>query len=156
MRSVLHYCLHRENQSLPFLMPSWIRLSVVLLPCLLLVVVVNQQLLVWQLLELLLLGSVCNPLFFFLAHSLYFFLVTSEVQENESKCFFSCYWLLHILIAKVLLYRYSNIFVTAPSPENLKTLFEFIRKGFESLEYKVRSSSYVLNDLYTYCWFMIL
>ncbi|KAL2907286.1 RNA cytidine acetyltransferase 1 [Bienertia sinuspersici] len=31
---------------------------------------------------------------------------------------------------------YSNIFVTAPSPENLKTLFEFVRKGFESLEYK--------------------
>ncbi|XP_051114910.1 RNA cytidine acetyltransferase 1-like [Andrographis paniculata] len=31
---------------------------------------------------------------------------------------------------------YSNIFVTAPSPENLKTLFEFICKGFEMLEYK--------------------
>ncbi|KAL8478874.1 hypothetical protein ACS0TY_030671 [Phlomoides rotata] len=30
---------------------------------------------------------------------------------------------------------YSNIFVTAPSPENLKTLFEFICKGFDSLEY---------------------
>ncbi|KAL3584033.1 hypothetical protein D5086_015094 [Populus alba] len=31
---------------------------------------------------------------------------------------------------------YSNIFVTAPSPENLKTLFEFICKGFDALEYK--------------------
>ncbi|XP_021758990.1 RNA cytidine acetyltransferase 1-like [Chenopodium quinoa] len=31
---------------------------------------------------------------------------------------------------------YSNIYVTAPSPENLKTLFDFICKGFDSLEYK--------------------
>ncbi|KAA8530952.1 hypothetical protein F0562_005681 [Nyssa sinensis] len=31
---------------------------------------------------------------------------------------------------------YSNIFVTAPSPENLKTLFEFVCKGFDALEYK--------------------
>jgi N-acetyltransferase 10 len=31
---------------------------------------------------------------------------------------------------------YSNIFVTSPSPENLKTLFEFIFKGFDALEYK--------------------
>ena len=31
---------------------------------------------------------------------------------------------------------FSNVFVTAPSPENLKTLFEFIFKGLESLGYK--------------------
>ncbi|KAL6568995.1 hypothetical protein OROGR_000720 [Orobanche gracilis] len=31
---------------------------------------------------------------------------------------------------------YSNIFVTAPSPENLKTLFEFVRQGFDVLKYK--------------------
>ncbi|XP_022132534.1 RNA cytidine acetyltransferase 2-like [Momordica charantia] len=31
---------------------------------------------------------------------------------------------------------YSNIFVTAPSPENLKTLFDFVCKGLNSLEYK--------------------
>ncbi|KAF6146362.1 hypothetical protein GIB67_020456 [Kingdonia uniflora] len=31
---------------------------------------------------------------------------------------------------------YSNIYVTAPSPENLKTLFEFICRGFDALEYK--------------------
>jgi tRNA(Met) C34 N-acetyltransferase TmcA len=30
-----------------------------------------------------------------------------------------------------------NIFVTAPSPENLKTVFEFIFKGFDALEYQV-------------------
>ncbi|PKA51042.1 UPF0202 protein [Apostasia shenzhenica] len=34
------------------------------------------------------------------------------------------------------LYLYSNIFVTAPSPENLKTLFEFVCRGLNSLEYK--------------------
>ena len=33
--------------------------------------------------------------------------------------------------------RYANIFVTAPSPENLKTMFEFIFKGFDLLEYQV-------------------
>ncbi|XP_076899312.1 RNA cytidine acetyltransferase 1-like [Bidens hawaiensis] len=31
---------------------------------------------------------------------------------------------------------YSNIYVTAPSPENLKTLFEFVELGFGMLEYK--------------------
>ncbi|KAJ4847175.1 hypothetical protein Tsubulata_048145 [Turnera subulata] len=31
---------------------------------------------------------------------------------------------------------YSNIFVTAPGPESLKTLFEFICKGFDTLDYK--------------------
>ena len=31
---------------------------------------------------------------------------------------------------------YSNIFVTAPSPENLRTLFEFIFKGLDDLDYK--------------------
>lgn len=33
--------------------------------------------------------------------------------------------------------RYSNIYVTSPSPENLKTLFEFVFKGFDALEYQV-------------------
>jgi N-acetyltransferase 10 len=32
--------------------------------------------------------------------------------------------------------RYSNIFVTAPSPENLKTLFDFVFKGFDAMDYK--------------------
>ncbi|KAL9256438.1 RNA cytidine acetyltransferase 1-like protein [Drosera capensis] len=31
---------------------------------------------------------------------------------------------------------YSNIFVTAPTPENLKTLFEFVCKGFDSIQFK--------------------
>ncbi|CAM6087692.1 unnamed protein product [Calypogeia fissa] len=43
---------------------------------------------------------------------------------------------LGVTIAGAVALGYSNIFVTAPSPENLKTLFEFIFKGFDALEYK--------------------
>lgn len=32
-------------------------------------------------------------------------------------------------------YGYSNIFVTAPSPENLKTVFQFIISGLKALKY---------------------
>lgn len=35
---------------------------------------------------------------------------------------------------------YSNIFVTSPSPDNLHTLFEFIFKGFDALQYQVRGA----------------
>ncbi|KAH9610472.1 hypothetical protein KSS87_005313 [Heliosperma pusillum] len=44
---------------------------------------------------------------------------------------------LGLAVAGAVAAGYSNIFVTAPSPDNLKTLFDFIRKGFDSLEYKV-------------------
>ncbi|KAK3007259.1 LOW QUALITY PROTEIN: hypothetical protein RJ639_016242 [Escallonia herrerae] len=43
---------------------------------------------------------------------------------------------LGLAIAGAVASGYSNIFVTAPSPENLKTLFEFVCKGFHMLEYK--------------------
>ncbi|CAG8515093.1 1311_t:CDS:2, partial [Funneliformis caledonium] len=43
---------------------------------------------------------------------------------------------LGIAIASAVAYGYSNIFVTSPSPENLKTLFEFIFKGFDALRYE--------------------
>lgn len=43
---------------------------------------------------------------------------------------------LGLAIAGAIAAGYSNIFVTAPSPENLKTLFEFVCKGFDMLEYK--------------------
>lgn len=42
---------------------------------------------------------------------------------------------LGIAIAAAISHGYSNIFVTSPSPENLKTLFEFIFKGFDALGY---------------------
>jgi len=59
-------------------------------------------------------------------------------------CIFKCLPLCFILCSIKLLMcqccisvRYSNIFVTAPSPENLKAVHEFIFKGFEALHYQV-------------------
>lgn len=40
-----------------------------------------------------------------------------------------------LCLAGAIGYGYSNIFVTAPSPENLKTVFEFIIKGLIELKY---------------------
>lgn len=42
---------------------------------------------------------------------------------------------LGVAIASAVAYGYSNIFITSPSPENLKTLFEFVFKGFDALGY---------------------
>ncbi|PIN13145.1 putative P-loop ATPase fused to an acetyltransferase [Handroanthus impetiginosus] len=44
---------------------------------------------------------------------------------------------LGLAIAGAVAAGYSNIFVTAPSPENLKTLFDLVCKGFDMLEYKI-------------------
>ncbi|TBU27168.1 DUF699-domain-containing protein, partial [Dichomitus squalens] len=43
---------------------------------------------------------------------------------------------LGLAIAAALAHGYSNIFVTSPSPENMKTLFEFIFKGMDVLGYE--------------------
>lgn len=43
---------------------------------------------------------------------------------------------LGLAIAGALALGYSNIFVTSPSPENLRTLFEFVFKGLDDLDYK--------------------
>ncbi|KAJ4271505.1 N-acetyltransferase 10 [Fusarium torreyae] len=40
-----------------------------------------------------------------------------------------------VAVAAAVAYGYSNIFITSPSPENLKTLFEFVFKGFDELGY---------------------
>ncbi|GAB7346349.1 hypothetical protein MBLNU457_5061t2 [Dothideomycetes sp. NU457] len=42
---------------------------------------------------------------------------------------------LGVSIAAAVAHGYSNIFITSPSPENLKTLFEFVFKGFDALGY---------------------
>lgn len=112
--------LNREKQWSHFLMQYWIKLFVAQLLCLLLVVVESLLPLVLQFLELLLQG---------IEWYLYYFI----------HIFTSIF--IHILYTKAKsTCRYSNIFVTAPSPENLKTLFEFICKGFDMLEYKVCSN----------------
>lgn len=42
---------------------------------------------------------------------------------------------LGVAIAAAIAYGYSNIFITSPSAENLRTLFEFILKGFDALNF---------------------
>lgn len=41
-----------------------------------------------------------------------------------------------LAIASAVVYGYTNVFVTAPSPENLQTFFEFLIKGLECMNYK--------------------
>ncbi|CAJ0592877.1 unnamed protein product [Cylicocyclus nassatus] len=43
---------------------------------------------------------------------------------------------LGLALAGAVAFGYSNIFVTSPSPENLKTLFEFVVKGFDTMGYQ--------------------
>ena len=43
---------------------------------------------------------------------------------------------LGLAVAGALACGYANIFVTSPSPENLRTLFEFVFKGLDGLGYK--------------------
>ncbi|KAJ7951699.1 RNA cytidine acetyltransferase [Quillaja saponaria] len=54
---------------------------------------------------------------------------------------------LGLAISGAIAAGYSNIFVTAPSPENLKTLFEFVCKGFDVLEYKEHIDFDVVKSL---------
>lgn len=42
---------------------------------------------------------------------------------------------LGIAVAAAIAFGYSNIFVTSPSPENLKTFFEFVFKGIQHTTY---------------------
>ena len=43
---------------------------------------------------------------------------------------------LGIAIAAAIGFGYSNIFVTSPSPENLNTLFDFVFKAFDAMQYE--------------------
>lgn len=43
---------------------------------------------------------------------------------------------LGLALASTVSFGYSNMFVTSPSPENLHTLFEFVFKGFDALEFQ--------------------
>jgi N-acetyltransferase 10 len=42
---------------------------------------------------------------------------------------------LGVAVAAAVAHGYNNIYITSPSPENLKTLFEFVLKGFDALGY---------------------
>lgn len=43
---------------------------------------------------------------------------------------------LGLAIAGAIAYGYENVYVTSPSPQNLKTLFDFIIKGLDAIHYK--------------------
>ena len=53
---------------------------------------------------------------------------------------------LGISIAGAIVYGFSNIFVTAPTPENLGTLFDFILSGLDCLNYKEHQDYEVLQS----------
>lgn len=53
---------------------------------------------------------------------------------------------LGISIASAIVYGFSNIFVTAPSPENLGTVFEFVFKGLDSLNYKEHTDYEIMQS----------
>ncbi|KAL3492944.1 GNAT acetyltransferase 2-domain-containing protein [Aspergillus germanicus] len=53
---------------------------------------------------------------------------------------------LGVAIATAIAHGYSNIFITSPSPENLKTLFEFVFKGFDALGYQDHTDYTILQS----------
>lgn len=54
---------------------------------------------------------------------------------------------LGLVIAGAVAFGYSNIFVTSPSPDNLHTLFEFIFKGFDALQYQEHLDYEIIQSL---------
>ncbi len=51
-----------------------------------------------------------------------------------------------LCLAGAISYGYSNVFVTAPSPENLKTVFEFVISGLKALKYVEHLDFEVLQE----------
>uniref|UniRef100_A0A8C4GYH0 RNA cytidine acetyltransferase n=1 Tax=Dicentrarchus labrax TaxID=13489 RepID=A0A8C4GYH0_DICLA len=54
---------------------------------------------------------------------------------------------LGLAVAGAVAFGYSNIFVTSPSPDNLHTMFEFIFKGFDSLQYQEHLDYEIIQSL---------
>ncbi|XP_024608372.1 RNA cytidine acetyltransferase [Neophocaena asiaeorientalis asiaeorientalis] len=54
---------------------------------------------------------------------------------------------LGLAIAGAVAFGYSNIFVTSPSPDNLHTLFEFVFKGFDALQYQEHLDYEIIQSL---------
>ena len=53
---------------------------------------------------------------------------------------------LGIALASAIVYGFSNVFVTAPSPENLGTVFEFLFKGLDALGYREHQDYDILQS----------
>lgn len=54
---------------------------------------------------------------------------------------------LGLAVAGSVAFGYSNIFVTSPSPDNLHTMFEFIFKGFDALQYQEHLDYEIIQSL---------
>lgn len=54
---------------------------------------------------------------------------------------------LGLAIAGAVAFGYSNIFVTSPSPDNLHTLFEFLFKGFDAMQYQEHLDYEIIQSL---------
>ncbi|XP_067850129.1 RNA cytidine acetyltransferase [Heptranchias perlo] len=54
---------------------------------------------------------------------------------------------LGLAIAGAVAFGYSNMFVTSPSPDNLHTLFEFVFKGFDALQYQEHLDYEIIQSL---------
>ncbi|XP_077599243.1 RNA cytidine acetyltransferase [Stigmatopora nigra] len=52
-----------------------------------------------------------------------------------------------LAVAGAVAFGYSNIFVTSPSPDNLKTMFEFIFKGFDALQYQEHMDYEIIQSM---------
>ncbi|MED6264294.1 N-acetyltransferase 10 [Characodon lateralis] len=52
-----------------------------------------------------------------------------------------------LAVAGSVAFGYSNIFVTSPSPDNLHTMFEFIFKGFDALQYQEHLDYEIIQSL---------
>jgi N-acetyltransferase 10 len=50
-----------------------------------------------------------------------------------------------LAVSSAIVYGYSNIIVTAPSPENLKTFFEFVIKGLNQLNF-IEHKDYIVQE----------
>lgn len=53
---------------------------------------------------------------------------------------------LGLAVAAAVAHEYSNIFVTSPSPENLRTFFAFLFVGFDALEYKEHTDYEIIQS----------
>lgn len=51
-----------------------------------------------------------------------------------------------LAIAASVAFGYVNIYVTSPSPENLITLFEFVLKGFDALDYQEHTDYTIIRS----------
>ncbi|KAL0968698.1 hypothetical protein UPYG_G00270350 [Umbra pygmaea] len=54
---------------------------------------------------------------------------------------------LGLAVAGSVAFGYSNIFITSPSPDNLQTLFEFVFKGFDALQYQEHLDYEIIQSL---------